>query len=71
MNRLRAIKPRRRNAPTDAWRCSIILRDAQQMLYGFLAQILTKRYARLDPDDDALNINKDAADLSGLLEEPA
>ena len=48
MNRLRAIKPRRRNAPADAWPCSIILRDAQQMLYGFLAQILTKRYARLD-----------------------
>ncbi len=37
------------------------------MLYGFLAHILTKRSARLDPDEDALNINKDATDLSGAL----
>lgn len=42
----------------------------EQMLYGFLAQMLIKRYAHLDPDD-AWSTIKDAADLSGLLDEPA
>lgn len=39
----------------------------EQILYGFLAQMLIRRYAQLDPDD-AWGVIKDAALTAGLWE---